>query len=511
MMPARNEYEEIDEDDCDVAEPFASSMSQSLRAFGYDLPSAIADLVDNSIFAAARNIWIDFNWDGKDSSICITDDGRGMAEKEMLDAMRPGSRNPLDARDPRDLGRYGLGLKTASFSQCRRLTVRSMRQGSKPVTRCWDLDFIQQKDKWLLIKCARKESEPNLFRLAKMECGTSVLWEKMDRIVADQDVDNQVHENLFHQRIDGVKNHLAMVFHRFMEGKNRLTIFVNNREIEPWDPFLTSQKATQQLADEAIALFQDRVNVVPYVLPHLSKLTKKVHDDAAGIKGWNAHQGFYVYRNKRLLVPGDWLGLPFAKEEHYKLARILLDIPNSMDQQWEIDVTKSKARPPDALRKDLKRIADLTRSRASDIYRHRGRVIARTNSAPHVFAWDKKVKHGKIFYSINREHPLVKDVISNSGVGKSRVNALLRLLEETVPVAWIVMSNAENPDQQSVPFEQSPSSQICDIMREVFTALTRSGMTKKEALHRLRTMEPFDRYPEAVEAFVELIQAEEAQ
>jgi hypothetical protein len=193
MMPARKNHEEIDEDDCDLAEPFASSMSQSLRAFGYDLPSAIADLVDNSIFAAARNIWIDFKWDGDDSSICITDDGRGMAEKEMLDAMRPGSRNPLEARDPGDLGRYGLGLKTASFSQCRRLTVRS-RRGNKQVTRCWDLDFIQKKNKWLLLKGAREESEPNLSRLAEMECGTSVLWEKMDRnvplLLIDDEADN---------------------------------------------------------------------------------------------------------------------------------------------------------------------------------------------------------------------------------------------------------------------------------------------------------------------------------
>src|SRR5580658_10423150 len=156
MMPAHKQHEAIDEGDCDLAEPFASSMSESLRAFGYDLPSAIADLVDNSIFAEAKNIWIDFNWDGDNSSICITDDGRGLVEKAMLDAMRPGSRNPLEARDPKDLGRYGLGLKTASFSQCRRLTVRSKRPGSELVTRCWDLDFIQQRNKWLLLRSARE-------------------------------------------------------------------------------------------------------------------------------------------------------------------------------------------------------------------------------------------------------------------------------------------------------------------------------------------------------------------
>lgn len=124
------------------------------------------------------------------------------------------------------------------------------------------------------------------------------------------------------------------MFHRFLEPRKRLRIFVNENEVAPWDPFLKSEKATQQIADERITLFQKQIAVVPYVLPHISKLTQDKHDKAAGIRGWNLQQGFYVYRNERLLVPGDWLGLPFTKEEHFKLARIQLDIPNSMDQEW---------------------------------------------------------------------------------------------------------------------------------------------------------------------------------
>ena len=204
---------------------------------------------------------------------------------------------------------------------------------------------------------------------------------------------------LFHGRIEAVEHHLAMVFHRFMEGRRRLTIFINGNPITPWDPFLKTEKATQQIADERISVFQKAVSVVPFVLPHISKLTPEAHQQAGGIKGWNLHQGFYVYRNQRLLVPGDWLGLPFAKEEHFKLARIQLDIPNSMDHEWDIDVTKSKARPPDALRKELRYIADVTRRRASEVYRHRGKVMARKSAQEYVFVWQQMTRRGKYLLS----------------------------------------------------------------------------------------------------------------
>jgi len=493
---------------CERAEPYAASLIESLRNFGYDLPTAIADLIDNSIFAGARNVWVDFTWDGATSCVCVTDDGKGMTERELSEAMRHGSKNPLEDRDPKDLGRFGIGLKTASFSQARRLTVRSKLHNGTVATRCWDLDYVQEQKDWLLLKQAGKEAERLCHRLGKITHGTSVLWEQMDRIVAGQDVDNEVHHKLFLERVDTVKAHLAMVFHRFMEGRSPLLILINSREVEPWDPFLTDEKATQQLAEERIKVFGSEVNVVPYVLPHVSKLNRKAHERGAGIRGWNAHQGFYVYRNKRLLVPGDWLGLPYTKDEHCKLARIRIDIPNSMDQQWEIDVKKSKTRPPDALRPYLKGIADKTRKRASDIYRHRGKVIARENAAAHVFAWEKRVKHGKIFYSVNREHPLVKDILLDPDVSRARIDALLRLLEETVPVAWIVMNNAESPDQQSAPFEKEPSSKVLAVMREVFGALLRSGLTRKEAVYRIATMEPFDRYPECVEALRESSETE---
>ena len=490
-----------DEIKYDIADPDPAAMIEALRAFGYDLPRAIADLVDNSIFAKAKNIWVDFFWNGANSSICVTDDGHGMTEERLLNAMRPGSQNPLEKRDASDLGRYGLGLKTASFSQCRRLSVRSQVTKDAPSTRCWDLDFVARKKRWFLLREAGATAEPHFVRLSKMPHGTTVLWEEMDRLVADNQVNDPVQRRHFHDRIASVEAHLAMVFHRFL-ASNRLTIHINNQKVEDWDPFLASEKATQQLADERLRLLQGRIRIVPYVLPHASKLTPEKHQKAGGIRGWNAHQGFYVYRNERLLVAGDWLGLPFAKEEHFKLARILVDIPNSMDHQWDIDVTKSRAIPPDALRAEFKHIANITRRRASEIYRHRGKVVARKTSQDFVFAWQQVQRRGKFLYKINREHPLVHRALK---ADPDLVAPLLRFIEETIPIPLLTITNSEHPDTHANPFELASATEICSLMSEVYAVMVSTKVKPSEALERLAVMEPFDRYPELVETFKEQV------
>ena len=390
----------------DVIEPRAAAMIESLRAFGYTLPAAVADLIDNSISAQANTIWLNFIWNGADSYISIEDDGRGMTQKQLTEAMRPGSQSPLEERDPSDLGRFGLGLKTASFSQCRRVTVRSRPDEGRQSTRSWDLDYVNQTGEWRLLKDIDGNTTSRLVNFDRHPHGTMVLWEMLDRIVDESDADDGDAQQRFLTLVDDVERHLAVVFHRFMVGSRPLRIYINGKDkdqlVKPWSPFLEDHAATQQLQLERIHFKGTIVKVRPFVLPHHDKLDSDIFESAGGPRGWNAHQGFYVYRNKRLLVAGDWLGLRYAKEEHYKLARIQVDIPNNMDGEWSIDVKKSHAHPPAAIRKDLKRVAELTRKRAVEVYRHRGRTLARDASQPHVFAW-KPVKRGsKKFYAINR-------------------------------------------------------------------------------------------------------------
>lgn len=481
--------------------PEAASLAESLRAFSYQLPTAVADLIDNSITAKARHVWVDFHWDGPESVLCVTDDGEGMDEETLRKAMRAGSQSPTATRQPHDLGRFGLGLKTASFSQCRRLTVRSLRRNDD-ATRCWDLDHVVSVNEWQLLKQADAAAEPHFKRLSTLASGTAVLWQKLDRLTAGQRTDDDRHHQLFLERAKSVREHLSMVFHDLMSGRDALTIFLNGRAIEAWDPYLLGQPATQALPQTRLKLRGSIIEVSPVVLPHHSRVARAVHEAAAGPKGWNAHQGFYVYRNRRLLVPGDWLGFGWAKDEHYKLARIRVDMPNNLDHDWGIDVTKSRALPPPLLRDELRRIGDATRSIAKRVFSYRGAMLAPRAEQERVLLWQPKAKHGKIFYRLNREHPLLKAATSTA-TNRAALNAVFRLIEETVPVPHITIQNSEHPDSLAAPFELAQDSQVREVMEQAFASLRSSGYSHEEAVNRLRTIWPFELFPALLQSLSE--------
>ncbi len=136
----------------EIATPRPGALIESLRSIGYDLPTAVADIIDNSLTASARQVDIVFHWAGANSWICILDDGIGMPDRKLFEAMRPGSQNPLQTRSSNDLGRFGLGLKTASFSQARRLTVITKTTRGSIAVREWDLDYVEREDEWRLLK-----------------------------------------------------------------------------------------------------------------------------------------------------------------------------------------------------------------------------------------------------------------------------------------------------------------------------------------------------------------------
>jgi len=490
----------------DVVNPDPGALIESLRSFGYSLEASIADIVDNSITAGAHNVHIQFSWHGEQSTIAIIDDGCGMTEDDLVNAMRPGSRNPLEDRDPADLGRFGLGLKTASFSQCRKLSVGSKAAGHEPVIRIWDLDYVNQCGEWRLKKVDPRDSNSIFSALETRKSGTIVLWEQIDRLVRGAEKDDSPRENLFYEYIDTVKSHLGMVFHRFLESPNSLKIYINNRPLSPWDPFLRNHPATQLLPEEPLNHSGKKITVRPFVLPYRSKLSDRVYEAAGGPGGWNARQGFYIYRNNRLIVAGDWIGLGFRKEAHTKLARIIVDIPNTMDEDWKIDVRKSVARPPAHLREDFKRIARLTIERATAVYRHRGKVIERQTAEDFVFPWNTNARDGMYFYTVNRSHPLVAAALENSGDNRKNLEAMLRLVEETVPVPTIIVNNTDNPDKLRRPFEGCPSAELRVVMNEVWLSMRHSGVPAAEAEKRLARMEPFCDYPEYMSAFFESLE-----
>lgn len=494
MKGVARDKETVAEDDFDIAPPQAANLAESMRAFGYDVSTALADLVDNSITAGARNVCIDFHWNGAGSTIAVTDDGIGMTAQQLVVAMRLGSQNPREERRPRDLGRFGLGLKTASFSQCRRLTVRTCVDAADPATRCWDLDHLAKVKDWQLLRSADAASERAFERLSKLPHGTAVVWQKLDRFTNWLSPNNERDHQAFLQQAEKARRHLAIVFHRLMGGRNAVEMRINNRLVEPWDAFLEGESATQMLTATKLALRDAVVTVQPFVLPHQSKISRAVHEAAGGLHGWNAHQGFYIYRNRRLLVAGDWLGFGWAKEEHYKLARIRVDTPNSLDHDWAIDVTKSKASPPPLLREELRRIGERTRSDAKRVYSHRGAKLTPRADEERILLWEPMVRHDKTFYRLNREHPLLERAVSKAG-DKRALNALLRLIEETIPFPHITISGSEKPGTLPTPFDHAAEKQIREVMEQALRSLLETGYGPAEAVNRLRTIWPFELFP----------------
>ena len=469
------------------AAPRPSSLIEAMRSLGYTLETAIADLVDNSISHGASIIQIKFDWAGSDSSVSVSDDGCGMTEAQLIEAMRPGTHDPRASRAPSDLGRFGLGLKTASFSQASRLTVFSRAAGYPIATRIWDLPFVTECNDWMLLDEPSENALRHAAILESKESGTCVVWEKLDRLVGDAEADDEYAHRTYLEEAERVAAHLRMIFGDFLSGPKAVKILVGNVPLARWDPFLRDHPATQILPAETLRLRNGVIKVQPYVLPHHSKLSKDEFRDAGGINGWNAHQGFYIYRNRRLLVAGGWLSLGLTRDEHMKLARIRVDFGNDADFDWRLDIRKSIASPPVALREGLRRIARLTRERAQEVYRHRGRTIVSRSPSDPSSIWEARLMRGKTVFRINREHPVVQALVADGGTGRA-VAALLTLIEQTVPLAAIYIRHAEAPDAQPIPFEDVKDRQCADMLTNLYRGLVGSGRSHTQAIAHLSAL-----------------------
>ena len=499
--------------DYDEVAPDASAMIESMRAYGYTLATAIADIIDNSLSANCKNVWLSFQWNSGDPWISISDDGKGMSESELVNAMRLGSTNPLEERNRKDLGRFGLGLKTASFSQARRLTVVSLQEKGITAKRRWDLDHLAKPGVkgWQLLKTIDPGTKPKASALKKhkLKSGTIVILEILDRVLIKSVESESDAEKHWAAEVARTREHLEMVFHRFLSGENgtNCKIFFNKDKLKPWDPFCRTERATQKEAEDYNTELGGKVTLTGYILPHRDRFDSsdrkrsiKLHQQAAGPAGWNAQQGFYLYRNRRLIIPGNWFGLGpgqngWKKEEHYKLARIQVDIPNSMDQEWQIDVRKSTAFAPSPLRSWLTGLAKTCREKAKDVYSHRGgRIIRKSKKAkPYHHPWlTKTKKDGTFNYLIDRKHELYDALVSAIPSScKNELETLLRLIEETVPVQRIWIDSADNQDGVAQPFEGETNKKLKKHIETCYEALLSIGKNTDDAMDAITVFPAF--------------------
>ncbi|HEX6780868.1 MAG TPA: ATP-binding protein [Solirubrobacterales bacterium] len=353
-----------------------------MRDIGYDAPAAVADLVDNSIDADARNIDLTLEAEGSDSWVRVADDGTGMSGRRLEEAMRYGSSRVYDDED---LGAFGLGMKTASLSQCRRLTVATRRSPRGRIEiRRWDLDHVARCDEWELQRLTPRESGDRLLAPLQGTSGTVILWERLDRVLEYARPDGHAAMSRFSGLTQEIREHLQMVFHRFLSGelrrgRSRIAITVNGEWLEAWDPFARAEKATQVLPRQLLPLRHDgrlhRVGVRPFVLPNQVQFSSpEAHAVAAGPKRWNRQQGLYIYRRDRLIQSGGWNRLR-TTDEHSKLARIAVNIPSDADSAFRINVSKMSVTLPAELRPVLKTLASGVVARAQDVYRQRMELV----------------------------------------------------------------------------------------------------------------------------------------
>jgi len=465
--------------------PMASALMKTARSFGsYDLAAALADLVDNSIQARAGCVTINVSPHDDEVTVRVRDDGRGMTCERLIAAMQPASADPELVRDASDLGRFGWGLKSASLSQARVLTVVSWTTDGISAAR-WDIDDIAD---WAMDLFEGPEAMSLLTLAPETACGTEVIWTRCDRLL-DEGLGATLDERL-NDKIASAKRQLALIFHRYLAGDDvaRLRILFQGAELTPSDPFMSAHPATQTLDEERIRMKGGlEIAVKPYVVPHFSKLTVQEKEALGGDEGLVRNQGFYVYRNRRLIIHGTWFRL-VPHGELSQLTRIRVDLPNGLDAEWKITLDKSGAQLPAALRNRLREVVRRFNLRSSGVQRRRGINLDPTAREP---VWTRIAQSGRIRYYINRDHPIVDAMLSEADDSLVALEAL-KLIEAYVPVDGLISDSSSTAlsvvQPITDPDEYEPLVTAC------FLACTRrlsKTPSLTEFLSFAKAMEPF--------------------
>lgn len=475
--------------------PFAPILMEATRAIGYSLEAAVADIIDNSIAADATEIKLNF-FPVDQEYVSILDNGSGMDAEKITEAMQYGSKNPGDKRENNDLGRFGLGLKTASLSQCRKLTVVSKRAEQKDHYECrqWDLDYVQLTGEWSLKILEEREYSqlPQFAELQRLTSGTLVVWQQLDRMK----LGTNNFELSMGRKMDDVRDHLELVYHRYLSGEKgikRLSILFNGVRLEPKDPFLLAK--SQRPMDDEVLYIKDRkskVMVRAYILPHPSRLTQEELTSLGGKEGLRKNQGFYIYRNKRLLVWGTWFKTR-RKGELSKLVRVLVDIPNELDDLWTLDIKKSTAEPPEEVKNNLKNIVEKLAQNSKRTWTFRGK---KQISDSVVHAWNRlKTNNGGYVYEINRNYPIIKSIIEENPDMEKKIELMLRQIENNLPLDSLYIDQTND-----IKIENEKEFSDQDIILTVKSVLkTVDSADYLTMLAQLIEAEPFCNYKREID------------
>lgn len=479
--------------------PVAPTLMGSLRSMGYSFESAVADVIDNSISAHATFVKVLFPTNPLEpTAVGILDDGEGMSDDELFEAMRYGSMASEAERDEDDLGRFGMGMKAASLSQCRNLTVVSYSKGKRSAY-TWDYVYIQKKQKWIIQELTPQEIDklPYINLFTEQSKGTLVIWSDFD--VLSKSSDGQVYETLVDLKKTLDKS-LALIFHRFLyaTSSTKLKIFINNQSIKPLDPFLERHPKTSSKKERTIAIkdsdgVERLIHVKPFVLPFATDLSDNDKKLIGGIENLRAKQGFYVYRNNRLIIWGTWFGMK-QRAELTKNARIRVDIPNTLDDIWGIDIKKQNASIPKRILNQLRKTVLDALEASVNQQTYRGRTAKIDDDTDYI--WDRKEGRNQMFYyQINRESKLfqfVKEKMSDEDF--NYLEMLVTEIENNIPTQQMYIDKSN----EAITVEETDSRfddvfQIAVTM--VCTLKSATNGSTDNIINDLMKSEPFCKYP----------------
>mgnify|MGYP000853784636 CR=1 FL=1 len=477
--------------------PSADVLMDSMRSIGYTFNAAVADIIDNSISADSSQINILVSPSPSEIYLAFLDNGVGMDEAELRAAMKYGSRSKNDERKTEDLGRFGLELKSASLSQCTELIVASKKNGLISAD-SWNLKVVQTTKAWTLLELDNKEIDqlPCIEKLKEEPQGTLVIWRDFDVI---RQINNGQEYNGLTDNIDDACDYLGLVFHRYLLDK-KLGISVNDTPIAGIDPFLESNKKTEVGKPNDITIKDENgadqhITVTTYLLPYLKDLSETDKKKLGGVARISTMQGFYVYRNNRLIIYGTWFRMSY-RSELAKYARIKVDIPSSLDGIWKIDIKKQNAELPPIIKKQLQKCVE--NASFSSRRKNEHRLTLKTDDENAI--WQKNLTRDKrAIYRINKDSPLIRQIIQTAEPSDvSKINLLIDSIEKSIPFHDMYTDEANDNIETELNEEDSIllASNAIGLIKERQKI---APETNENSIAAIMKIDPFRRYPELEE------------
>ena len=428
------------------AVPNPEFLIKSIAEQGYSLETSLADLMDNSISAGAKKIEVLVDFETKPICLFLADDGKGMTKNELIKNMKFPSNSPDSIRKNSDLGRFGLGLKTASFSQTRKFTVLSKKPSEKNYNgRTWDVDHLKDNG-WKIIVNNEEQISDLVNRYQKLSNlllnkyvnfvpNTIVIWEGLYKFENYLSEDNKL--TALKQEITEVTtNYLSLVFHRFLEDLNNpLSIRINNSLIKAFNPFPTYEKDFRQIEPRQSKFSSDVINIEGFVLP-----SRAISESLNGLSIWTTPnlglmdmEGIYIYRADRIILYGGWNGI-VKKAPRLQLARLKVEVGNSVDHLLHLNVAKSQIIIPHELRNAFEDyIEDLKGEAEREFYNRGIRKFSGTKSNKKIQLFERSFSNKGAVLEVNSEFPVLKTL--NDSLNKNQkpqLNLLLKMINNRV-------------------------------------------------------------------------------